>query len=112
MILERIQMSIANRQIFIIIGIIVLNILEVFILQIMIHWLFKFPMDGAEEIITLIIVFLVITPFTFIVWKHIRNSQEAEKRFRNLAENSLVGIYSYYNGKFRYVNQRFLDKTG
>lgn len=94
------------------VGVILLKVLEVLLLQVIIYWIFKIPLNEIEELITVIIVFIVITPFTFITWKHRRNSQEAERRFRVLAEHSLVGIYTYYDDKFWYVNRRFLEKTG
>ncbi len=97
---------------FILLGLIMLKVSEVVILQVIIHWVWKIPLNGAEEAITIIAVFLIMTPFTFIVWKQRSHTVEAERRFRVLAEHSLVGIYTYYNGKFRYVNRRFLEKTG
>lgn len=93
-------------------GVIILKVSEVVFLQVIIHWVWKISLNNVEEMITIISVFLVMTPFTFIVWKQKSKTQEAERRFRVLTEHSLVGIYTYYDGKFRYVNRRFLEKTG
>jgi PAS domain S-box-containing protein len=38
--------------------------------------------------------------------------QEAEEKFRNIAENSLVGVYIIQDGIFKYVNTKFADIFG
>ena len=38
--------------------------------------------------------------------------RESEKKFRELAEKSVVGIYLMQNGVFKYVNSRFAEILG
>jgi len=41
-----------------------------------------------------------------------RELRESEEKFRNIAEQSLIGIAILQNGKFKYINQRFADIAG
>jgi PAS domain S-box-containing protein len=38
--------------------------------------------------------------------------QESEAKYRNVVENALVGSFIIQDGKFRFVNQRFVEITG
>ena len=41
-----------------------------------------------------------------------RKLRESEEKFRNIAEQSLIGIAILQNGKFKYINQRFAAIAG
>jgi diguanylate cyclase (GGDEF)-like protein/PAS domain S-box-containing protein len=100
------------KPVLLITSVILVKLFEAFVLLGIIHWLLKKALDPEESLIYILIVFIIITPFTFIVWKQGKTTQEAKENFSILAENSLVGIYMYEEGKFTYVNRRFLEKTG
>lgn len=100
------------RTIFILIGLILFKALEFSILQRTIHWFWKIPFDKTGELISIISIILILTPFIFFVWKQRRTLEEAEEKYKELAENLSVGIFMYSDGKITYVNQKILEKTG
>ena len=44
--------------------------------------------------------------------ENITERVESQLKFQNLVENFIVGVYILKNGKFVYVNHRFIEETG
>ncbi|WP_147532956.1 sensor domain-containing diguanylate cyclase [Bacillus marasmi] len=100
-----------NSMIFInIIGVLTLKLVEMIVFQKLIHWFWSG--DINEELVDIIVFIIIMTPFTYIVTKQKKTIQNAEKKYRILAEDSLIGIYTIDDGKITYTNQRFLEMSG
>ncbi|WP_167578069.1 sensor domain-containing diguanylate cyclase [Ammoniphilus sp. YIM 78166] len=94
------------------IGVVLLKVFEMVVFQRIIHWYWDVPIHVQEEFIDVMVLILIMIPFTFIVMKQKKTLQESEDKYRALAEDSLVGIYTFLNGKITYVNRRTMEMTG
>jgi diguanylate cyclase (GGDEF)-like protein/PAS domain S-box-containing protein len=93
-------------------GVLLLKIFEFLILQKLLYWYLHKPFVALEIYLDIISLSLIMVPFMLIVTKQKKTLKEAEDHYKVLAEDSLVGIYTYSDGKITYVNQRFLDILG
>jgi diguanylate cyclase (GGDEF)-like protein/PAS domain S-box-containing protein len=93
-------------------GVVMIKLLEFFVLERIIFWYLHKPYSGWGEWIDILTLFLIMTPFIFINAKQKKKLQEAEDKYKVLAEDSLVGIYSYSDNQITYANNRFLDILG
>lgn len=96
----------------VLIAILFLKVFEMVVFQRIIHWFWDIPVNNKEEYIDIIVILMILSPFTYIVMKQKKHLQEAEEKYKVLAEDSLVGIYTYQDGNFTYVNNRFLEIIG
>ncbi len=71
------------------------------------------PGDIIVTLLLLITIFVVINPFTNMLYRSFRAAKENEEKFKVLTEKLKVGIYAYSsNGKFIYVNEFMEELLG
>lgn len=93
----------------VLIGVLLLKVAELVLFQRIIHWNLDLPVNNKEELIDIIVLLLIMSPFTFIVMKQKKTLRDAEEKYKGFAEDTLVGIFSYEGAKITYVNNRFLQ---
>ncbi|MFC4802550.1 diguanylate cyclase domain-containing protein [Neobacillus sp. GCM10023253] len=86
--------------ILILIGLLFIKVSEAVVLQRIIHWIWKIPLDGMEEIIDIIVTVLIFMPFLFIVMKQRITLERAEEKYKELA---------YYDPVTGLSNRRYFD---
>ncbi|MDR7001872.1 GGDEF domain-containing protein [Neobacillus niacini] len=87
--------------IFILIGLLALKVFEFNILFRIIHWFWKIPVVGTEELIGTISTTLILMPFLFIVMKQRIRLEGAEEKFKAL---------SYYDPLTGLTNRRYFEE--
>jgi diguanylate cyclase (GGDEF)-like protein len=79
--------------IFIIIGLLFLKVFEFVVLDRVIHWFWKIPLDGTGEFIDIIVTILILLPFIIIVMMQRIRLEGAEEKYKKLAYNDpLTGL--------------------
>jgi diguanylate cyclase (GGDEF)-like protein len=79
--------------IFILIGLLFIKVFELIILNRIIHWYWKIPLNRTEEFIYIIITALILIPFLIIVMKQRIRLEGAEARYKELAfYDQLTGL--------------------
>jgi diguanylate cyclase (GGDEF)-like protein/PAS domain S-box-containing protein len=101
------------KTLLVIVGIVSLKVLEMVIFQRLLHGFYDFAdLKVTEEFVDIIVLIMILAPYTLVVISQQRKAKGAEEKYRVLADNSLVGTYTLTNGKISYVNQQFLKMTG
>lgn len=95
-----------------IIAIILVKVIEFILIKKVVFLFIKQPMDHTDYIVDICVLILIMSPFTYIVTRQIKRLKEAETTYRTLADDSLVGIYMFQDGKFTYANQQLLNLIG
>jgi diguanylate cyclase (GGDEF)-like protein/PAS domain S-box-containing protein len=93
-------------------GVLILKLAEFWLIERFIHWCLNKPVSNSGEFWDIVTLTLIIAPFIFINTRQKKTLKEAEDQYKVLAEDSLVGIYSYSENKLTYVNNRFLEILG
>ncbi len=93
-------------------GVLMLKVAEMVVFQRVLHMYQDIPVNNKEELIDIIVLLLIMSPFTIIVMRQKKTMQEAEERYKGFTEDSLVGIFSYEDARITYVNSRFLQILG
>ncbi|TDK64198.1 GGDEF domain-containing protein [Bacillus salipaludis] len=88
--------------IFILMGLLVLKVSEFNVLYRIIHWAWKIPVVGTEELIGTISTTLIFMPFLFIVMKQRIRLEGAEEKFKAL---------SYYDQLTGLSNRRYFEEN-
>lgn len=94
------------------VGVVLLKVVEMVVLQRVIHAFLDLRSNQTEEVIDILVLLLIMIPFTVIVMRQKRTLQEAEDRYKAITENSLIGIYVYENGRITYANPQLCVMTG
>lgn len=94
------------------IAVLLLKVIEMVVFQRMIHKYLNFPVNAKEELVDIIVLIIIMLPFTFIVMRQKKILQESQENYKILTEDSLVGVYVYHEGKITYANDRFSKMLG
>lgn len=71
--------------IFIIIALLFIKVFEFALLNRVIHWFWKIPLDGMGEFIGIIVTILILLPFIIVVMKQRIRLEGAEEKYKKLA---------------------------
>lgn len=99
---EKKHLKWSYKIIWIIIGLLFIKVFEFVVLNRVIHWFWKIPLDGTNEFIGIIATILILLPFIIIVMMQRIRLEGAEEKYKKLA---------YYDPLTGLSNRRFFEET-
>lgn len=101
-----------SKNIVALVGVVLLKVVEMIVFSRILYHYFNINVNIQEESVDVVVLILIMTPFTFIVMRQKKTMQDAEDKYRILAEHSLIGVYTVQNGIITYANHQFSVMTG
>ncbi len=101
-----------SKDLLVLAGLVFIKVAEMILFTKILNYYFGIQVTLSEEVIDVVVLIMILTPFIFIVLRQKNSMREAENKYRVLAEDSLIAIYTISDKKITYANHQFSVLTG